>query len=79
MGVKIEVVVAVALLAAVPSWSASAAARWTRSPDGEWVYVDTDHGQWQRAPTGPDNWHWVTPGDDWRRDPNGRWRVIPTE
>ena len=71
-------IVAIALLlGAVALGVANAAERWTRSPSGEWVIIDSDHGRWQRAPTGPDNWRWVYPDEHWRLDPNGRWRVVP--
>lgn len=56
---------------------AKAAERWSMAPDGHWEMIDPEHGQWKRPPTGK-GWRWVEPGDDWRRDPKGRWQVVPS-
>lgn len=50
--------------------------QWRRDPDNNWVQIDPRNGRWSRAPTGP-GWQWVYPGEDWRRDPAGRWQVVP--
>jgi hypothetical protein len=44
-----------------------------------WVWIDPDHGRWERAPTGRARWRWVSPGDPWRRDPAGGWPITPAE
>jgi hypothetical protein len=42
-----------------------AAEHWARDPDGRWVFIVPDHGRWERAPTAPENWQRIYPGEQW--------------
>lgn len=50
---------------------------WRLDPNNRWVQINPScGGRWERAPTGID-WQWKCVNEDWRRDPAGRWQLVP--